>query len=57
LKNIPKEFFGIRLDGGHVVFGRVKDQPSRKIVKKIESFGTEDGNPKAKVVIEKCTCK
>jgi len=46
-----------RLDGGHVVFGRVKDHESRKIVKKVESFGSQEGNPTARIVIDKCQCQ
>lgn len=45
------------LDGGHVVFGRVKDHESRKIVKKVESFGSQEGNPTARIVIDKCQCQ
>ncbi|CAB4067524.1 unnamed protein product [Lepeophtheirus salmonis] len=44
------------LDGGHVVFGKVLNKASKKVVKKIEFFGSKEGNPKAKIVIEKCTC-
>ncbi|MBT2490952.1 peptidylprolyl isomerase [Streptomyces sp. ISL-96] len=39
------------LDGKHVVFGEVADQASMDLVKKIESFGTSGGKPKAKVTI------
>ncbi|MET9517894.1 peptidylprolyl isomerase [Streptomyces sp. NPDC002994] len=39
------------LDGKHVVFGEVADQASMDLVKKIESFGTSSGTPKAKVTI------
>ncbi|MGR8012122.1 peptidylprolyl isomerase [Streptomyces hypolithicus] len=39
------------LDGKHVVFGEVADEESMALVKKIESFGTPNGRPKAKVTI------
>jgi len=45
------------LDGKHVVFGRVaKEGMSREVVKKLEGYGSRSGNPKAKIVIEDCTC-
>lgn len=40
------------LDGKHVVFGEVVD--GMELVKKIEGYGSQSGNPKAKVVITKC---
>ena len=46
-----------RLDGGHVVFGHVKDHESRKVVKQVESFGSKDGNPTGRILINKCTCQ
>jgi peptidylprolyl isomerase len=39
------------LDGKHVVFGEVADKESLDLVKKIETFGTSAGTPKAKVTI------
>ena len=39
------------LDGKHVVFGEVADEDSMKLVKKIESLGSQSGRPKAKVTI------
>lgn len=39
------------LDGKHVVFGEVADEDSMKLVKKIESYGSESGKTKAKVTI------
>merc|ERR1711953_381462 len=39
------------LDNKHVVFGRVRDLDSFNIVKKIESYGTETGEPLAEIVI------
>eukprot|EP00096_Caligus_rogercresseyi_P004053 TRINITY_DN18187_c0_g1_i1.p1 TRINITY_DN18187_c0_g1~~TRINITY_DN18187_c0_g1_i1.p1 ORF type:complete len:341 (-),score=85.52 TRINITY_DN18187_c0_g1_i1:66-1088(-) len=44
------------LNGGHVVFGKVLNKASKKVVKKIESLGSKEGNPQAKILIEKCTC-
>merc|ERR1712141_131201 len=41
------------LDGKHVVFGRV-DESSMAIVKKIESFGSQSGKTKARIVIADC---
>ncbi|CAF1356790.1 unnamed protein product [Rotaria magnacalcarata] len=40
------------LDGKHVVFGEVVD--GLDLVKKIESYGSQSGAPKAKVAIAKC---
>lgn len=48
--------FGFRLDGGHVVFGQVADKTSKDIVKRVEGFGSKGGNPKAKLVIDRCHC-
>jgi peptidylprolyl isomerase len=42
------------LDGKHVVFGQVADEDSWKLVQKIESFGSDSGATKKKIVIEDC---
>jgi cyclophilin family peptidyl-prolyl cis-trans isomerase len=39
------------LDNKHVVFGEVADEDSMKLVKKIESFGSQSGATKAKITI------
>ncbi|GAA0585152.1 peptidylprolyl isomerase [Streptomyces crystallinus] len=39
------------LDGKHVVFGEVADEDSMKLVKKIESLGSDSGKTKAKITI------
>jgi peptidyl-prolyl isomerase F (cyclophilin D) len=40
------------LDGAHVVFGSVVE--GLDILKKIESYGTQSGQPKAKILIAEC---
>ena len=40
------------LDGKHVVFGKAVE--GLDVVKKIESFGTDSGSPKARIVIADC---
>lgn len=42
-------FFSSRLNGKHVVFGKVVE--GINVVKAIEKHGTKSGTPKAKVVI------
>jgi len=44
------------LDGAHVVFGRVMDKNSKKVVKALEKLGSPTGNPQKRVLIEKCFC-
>merc|ERR1719512_17397 len=44
------------LDGAHVVFGRVMDKNSKKLVKALEKLGSPTGNPQKRVLIEKCFC-
>jgi cyclophilin family peptidyl-prolyl cis-trans isomerase len=39
------------LDGKHVVFGEVADESSMELVRKIESYGSQSGKTKAKIVI------
>ncbi|MFD4029763.1 peptidylprolyl isomerase [Streptomyces sp. NPDC058637] len=39
------------LDGKHVVFGEVADEPSMELVRKIESYGTSAGTTKAKIAV------
>ncbi|MGW1406873.1 peptidylprolyl isomerase [Streptomyces sp. NPDC002403] len=39
------------LDGKHVVFGEVDDEDSMKLVKKIESLGSQSGRTQAKITI------
>ena len=42
------------LDGKHVVFGKVYNDESYKIVKEIEKLGSRSGIPAAKVEIVQC---
>jgi len=41
------------LDGKHVVFGRLADQESFEIVKRIEAMGSKSGEVSKNVVIDK----
>ena len=50
-------FLNFRLDGKHVVFGKVLNKASKDIVKRIDGFGSKTGNPKAKLTIDRCTCE
>merc|ERR1719287_111052 len=43
------------LDGKHVVFGKVTS--GLDVVKKIESYGTDSGSPRASVTIRDCGAK
>lgn len=42
------------LDGKHVVFGKVADEDSMKVVKKIESYGSGGGITSKKIEIADC---
>ena len=42
------------LDGKHVVFGKVYDDNSYKLVKDIEKLGSRSGKPSAEVRITQC---
>lgn len=42
------------LDGRHVVFGKVADEDSMKVVRKIESVGSNSGTTSERVVISDC---
>jgi len=42
------------LDGKHVVFGRIADQDSMAVVKKIESYGSQSGKTSKKIIVESC---
>ncbi|MFD9538646.1 peptidylprolyl isomerase [Streptomyces sp. NPDC060022] len=39
------------LDGKHVVFGEVADEPSMELVRKIESYGSSAGRTKAQIAV------
>ncbi|MEU2679006.1 Peptidyl-prolyl cis-trans isomerase (rotamase) -cyclophilin family [Streptomyces sp. LamerLS-316] len=39
------------LDGKHVVFGEVADEPSMELVRKIESYGSSTGKTKSKIAV------
>lgn len=39
------------LDGKHVVFGEVADEPSMELVRTIESLGSQSGTTKSKIAI------
>ena len=40
------------LDGKHVVFGKVVE--GMDVIKKVESYGTQGGSTKAKIVVADC---
>merc|ERR1712001_363939 len=40
------------LDGAHVVFGRVMNKSSKKVVKALEKLGSPSGNPQKRVLVE-----
>lgn len=42
------------LDGKHVVFGEVADNDSLKVVKEIESYGSDSGKTKKQITIVDC---
>ena len=42
----------LRLDGKHVIFGRVLQ--GQDIVKRMESVGSDEGTPQAHVAITEC---
>ncbi|PIA15138.1 hypothetical protein COEREDRAFT_45134 [Coemansia reversa NRRL 1564] len=42
------------LDGKHVVFGRVADDASMKVVKEIEALGSANGKTSTPITIEDC---
>jgi len=44
----------IWLDGKHTVFGEVANEDSWKLIKKIETYGSQSGATKQKIVIENC---
>ncbi|MEU0298222.1 peptidylprolyl isomerase [Streptomyces sp. NPDC006175] len=39
------------LDGKHVVFGEVADEPSMELVRKIESYGSSTGKTKVRIAV------
>ena len=45
-----------RLDGKHVVFGRVANKASKDMVKRVATFGSHGGSPKAKLTVDRCHC-
>ena len=53
---ITKILVFCRLNGAHVVFGRVMDKSSKKVAKVVEKLGSPSGNPQKRVLIEKCFC-
>ena len=42
------------LDGRHTVFGRVADQESMKLLRRLEDLGTQSGAPKQPIMISVC---
>ena len=48
----PCLFLSSRLDGKHVVFGKVAE--GEEIVKTVERYGSGSGKPSAKIIISDC---
>ena len=42
------------LDGRHTVFGRVVDEESMKLLRRLEDLGTQSGAPKQPIMISAC---
>ena len=44
----------LHLDGRHTVFGRVVDEESMKLLRRLEDLGTQSGAPKQPIMISAC---